>query len=134
MNEEKDPFAFITLTIPKRAPVFPGSVGAFRYRLARDGKAGEGTIQASVYENICFEKARHVETETFPWTEEGMVRRASRAQPETGGLVIPGLGAPRRGGERGGRFQPMGCLRRADEARGGDLDRIFAGPAPVYLL
>ena len=74
MNEEKDPFAFITLTIPKRAPVFPGSVGAFRYRLARDGKAGEGTIQTSVYENICFEKAQHVETETFPWTEEGMAQ------------------------------------------------------------
>lgn len=74
MDEEKDPFAFITLTIPKRAPVFPGSVGTFRYRLARDGKAGEGTIQASVYENICFEKAQHIETETFPWTEAGMAQ------------------------------------------------------------
>lgn len=70
--EEKDPFAFLTLTVPKRAPVFPGSVGTFRYRLVRDGKENDGTIQASVYENICFEKAQHVETETFPWTEEGM--------------------------------------------------------------
>lgn len=74
MNEEQNPFAFITLTVPKRAPVFPGSVGTFRYRLVRDGKAGEGTIQASVYENICFEKARDIETETFPWTEEGMAQ------------------------------------------------------------
>lgn len=72
MNEEKDPFALITLTVPKRAPVFTGSVGAFRYRLARDGKAGKGTIQASVYENICFEQASRIETEEFPWTEEGV--------------------------------------------------------------
>ena len=32
----------------------------------------DGSIQAWVYENICFEKARQIETETFPWTEEGM--------------------------------------------------------------
>jgi len=81
MEEEKDPFALITMTIPKRAPVFPGSVGTFRYRLVRDGKAGEGTVQASVYENICFEKAKHIETESFPWTEEGMAQiRAWRNQ------------------------------------------------------
>ena len=74
MTEEKDPFAFLTLTVPKRAPVFPGSVGTFRYRLVRSGKENEGTIEASVYENICFEKAQNTETQTFPWSEDGMAQ------------------------------------------------------------
>ena len=74
MTEEKDPFAFLTLTVPKRAPVFPGSVGTFRYRLVRSGKENEGTIEASVYENICFEKAQNIETQTFPWSEDGMAQ------------------------------------------------------------
>ena len=74
MTEEKDPFAFLTLTVPKRAPVFPGSVGTFRYRLVRSGRENEGTIEASVYENICFEKAQNIETQTFPWSEDGMAQ------------------------------------------------------------
>ena len=74
MTEEKDPFAFLTLTVPKRAPVFPGSVGTFRYRLVRSGKENEGTIEASVYENICFEKAQNIEMQTFPWSEDGMAQ------------------------------------------------------------
>lgn len=74
MDEKKDPFAFLTLTVPKRAPVFPGSVGTFRYRLVRSGKENEGTIEASVYENICFEKAQNIETQTFPWSEDGMAQ------------------------------------------------------------
>ena len=74
MTEEKDPFAFLTLTVPKRAPVFPGSVGTFRYSLVRSGKENEGTIEASVYENICFEKAQNIETQTFPWSEDGMAQ------------------------------------------------------------
>ena len=74
MTEEKDPFAFLTLTVPKRAPVFPGSVGTFRYRLVRSGREYDGTIEASVYENICFEKAQNIETQTFPWSEDGMAQ------------------------------------------------------------
>lgn len=74
MSEEKDPFAFLTLTVPKRAPVFPGSVGTFRYRLVRSGRENDGTIEASVYENICFEKAQNIETQTFPWSEDGMAQ------------------------------------------------------------
>ena len=74
MTEAKDPFAFLTLTVPKRAPVFPGSVGTFRYRLVRSGKENEGTIETSVYENICFEKAQNIETQTFPWSEDGMAQ------------------------------------------------------------
>ena len=92
MDEKRDPFAFLTLTVPKRAPVFPGSVGTFRYRLVRSGKENEGTIEASVYENICFEKAQNIETQTFPWSEDGMAQirawlaeklREAGAQPFT---------------------------------------------------
>ena len=65
-------FSFLTLHFLQKAEVYPGSLGTFRYRLKREGKAGSGSIQAWVYENICFEKARDIETETFPWTEEGI--------------------------------------------------------------
>ena len=68
----EDPFAFLTLDFLKKSEIFPGSLGTFRYRFQRTGKVNDGTIQAWVYENICFEKARHIGTETFPWTEEGM--------------------------------------------------------------
>ena len=32
----------------------------------------DGSIQVWVYENTSFELAQDVETETFPWTEEGV--------------------------------------------------------------
>ena len=65
-------FDFLTLNFLQKAEVYPGSLGTFRYRLKREGKANNGSIQAWVYENICFEKAQDIETETFPWTPEGM--------------------------------------------------------------
>ena len=65
-------FAFLTMDFFTRASVFPGSVGAFRYRFQREGWMETGKIQAWVYENVCFELAQDVETETFPWTEEGI--------------------------------------------------------------
>ena len=68
----EDPFAFLTLNFLKKSEIFPGSIGTFRYRFQRTGKVNDGSIQAWVYENICFEKARQIETETFPWTEEGL--------------------------------------------------------------
>ena len=67
-----DAFAFLNANFLKRSEIYPGSIGTFRYRFQRTGKVGDGTVQAWVYENVCFEKARHVETETFPWTEEGV--------------------------------------------------------------
>ena len=70
--EQQDPFGFLDGDFLKRSEIYPGSVGTFRYRFQRSGKMGDGQVQAWVYENICFEKARHVETETFPWTGEGM--------------------------------------------------------------
>lgn len=65
-------FEFLTLDFFTRAAVFPGSLGTFRYRFQRTGWIGDGSIQAWVYENISFELAQNVETETFPWTEEGV--------------------------------------------------------------
>ena len=55
-----------------KASVYPGSLGTFRYRFQRTGWMGDGSIQAWVYENTSFELAQNVETETFPWTEEGV--------------------------------------------------------------
>lgn len=65
-------FGFLTLDFFTRASVFPGSLGTFRYRFQRTGWMGDGSIQAWVYENVSFELAKDVDTETFPWTEEGV--------------------------------------------------------------
>ena len=65
-------FDFLTMDFFTRAGVFPGSLGTFRYRFQREGWTGDGSIQAWVYENVSFELAKDVETETFPWTEEGI--------------------------------------------------------------
>ena len=64
-------FDFLTLDFFTRAEVFPGSLGTFRYRFQRTGWVGGGSLQVWVYENVSFELAKDVETETFPWTEEG---------------------------------------------------------------
>lgn len=93
----EDPFAFLTLNFLKKSEIFPGSLGTFRYRFQRTGKVNDGTVQAWVYENICFEKAQHIETETFPWTEEGHgipALLAERAPAGTGKRDLPGLGRP----------------------------------------
>lgn len=65
-------FDFLTMDFFTRAEVFPASLGTFRYRFRRSGWIGGGEIQVWVYENICFELAKDVESETFPWTEEGL--------------------------------------------------------------
>ena len=67
-------FDFLNMSFFTKASVFPGSLGTFRYRFQRNGWLNnEGsTIQVWVYENTSFELAQDVETETFPWTEEGV--------------------------------------------------------------
>lgn len=67
-------FDFLDMNFFTRASVFPGSVGTFRYRFQRSGWLDQegSAIQVWVYENTSFELARDVETETFPWTEEGV--------------------------------------------------------------
>lgn len=65
-------FAFLDVAFFTKAAVYPGSLGTFRYRFQREGWTGSGRIQAWVYGNTSFELAEDVETETFPWTEEGV--------------------------------------------------------------
>ena len=48
-------------------------IGTFRYRFQREGWTdGKGTLTVWVYENTSFELAKDVESQTFPWTEEGV--------------------------------------------------------------
>ena len=72
MAKQEDAFGFLDANFLRRSAIYPGSIGTFRYRFQQTGKVGDGTVQAWVYENVCFEKAQQVETETFPWTEEGV--------------------------------------------------------------
>lgn len=65
-------FEFLDMHFFTKASVYPGSVGTFRYRFQRTGWMGDGSLQVWVYENVSFELAKDVETETFPWTEEGI--------------------------------------------------------------
>ena len=65
-------FDFLNMNFFTKASVYPGSIGTFRYRFQRTGWIGDGSIQAWVYENTSFELAQNVETETFPWTDEGV--------------------------------------------------------------
>ena len=65
-------FDFLNMSFFTKASVYPGSLGTFRYRFQRTGWMEDGSIQAWVYENTSFELAQVVETETFPWTEEGV--------------------------------------------------------------
>ncbi len=76
-------FDFLSVSFFTKAKVYPGSVGTFRYRFERFSWPGkeDAHIQVWVYENICFEQAQQVETETFPWTPDGV--RALRAWLET---------------------------------------------------
>ena len=67
-----DEFAFLNLNFFTKAEVYPGSIGTFRYRFKRSGWTGDGQLQVWVYENICFELAKDVETAVFPWTEAGV--------------------------------------------------------------
>ena len=67
-------FDFLSVAFFTKAEIYPGSLGAFRYRFQRFSWPGkpDAKLQAWVYENICFEQAQNVETETFPWTTEGV--------------------------------------------------------------
>ena len=62
-------FDFLNLQFFTKAAVYPGSIGTFRQSNIHRQTA---ELQVWVYENISFELAQDVETETFPWTEEGV--------------------------------------------------------------
>ena len=54
----------------KRANVYTGSIGDFRYRFACDKK--ENVLHAAVYTVYCYEVATGVAEESFPWNEDGV--------------------------------------------------------------
>ena len=55
----------------KRAFVYTGSIGDFRYRFAHD-KKDNTTLHAAVYTVWCYEAATDVAERDFPWDEDGV--------------------------------------------------------------
>lgn len=65
-------FSFLIPNWLKRAHIYHGSLGAFRYRFAADAAAR--TVDAAVYEDICFEKAQHIRTLQVSWDDAGVAQ------------------------------------------------------------
>ena len=66
-------FDHLNVAFFTKAAIYPGSIGTFRYRFQREGWTdGKGILTVWVYENTSFELAKDVESQTFPWTEEGV--------------------------------------------------------------
>ena len=53
----------------KRAFIYTGSIGEFRYRFNNDAK--ENVIHAAVYSKLCYELAADVAEQDFPWDDGG---------------------------------------------------------------
>ena len=82
-------FDHLNVAFFTKAAIYPGSIGTFRYRFQREGWTdGKGTLTVWVYENTSFELAKDVESQTFPWTEEGV------AGGKVGGTGQPALFHP----------------------------------------
>lgn len=54
----------------KRAFVYTGSIGEFRYRFANDAENNQ--IHAAVYSHFCYEAAQDVQKKDFTWNETGI--------------------------------------------------------------
>ena len=54
----------------KRAFVYTGSIGEFRYRFRTDKDAG--VLHAAVYSDLCYELAQDVVEQDFPWDDDGV--------------------------------------------------------------
>ena len=65
-------FAQLTVTWFRRAFVYTGSIGEFRYRFACDEK--EKLIHAAVYSNLCYELAQDKVEQDFSWDEPGVAQ------------------------------------------------------------
>ena len=63
-------FAQLTPRWFKRAFVYTGSIGDFRYRFATDSK--ENQLHVAVYTVYCYEVAKDVQSRDFSWDEEGV--------------------------------------------------------------
>ena len=61
---------FMPLTVQwfKRAFVYTGSIGDFRYRYATD----KDVIHVATYRVYCYEAAEDKTEQDFPWTDEGV--------------------------------------------------------------
>lgn len=62
-------FTVLTPRWFKRAFVYTGSIGDFRYRFAH---SDQETLHAAVYTVYCYEVAKDVVEQDFPWTDEGV--------------------------------------------------------------
>lgn len=60
-------FAQLTVRWFKRAFVYTGNIGEFRYRFKQNGE----TLSIATYTHLCYEAADDVVEREFPWTEEG---------------------------------------------------------------
>ena len=63
-------FAVLTPRWFKRAFVYTGSIGEFRYRFANDSE--NHLIHAAVYTHFCYEVATDVEEKDFSWNDAGV--------------------------------------------------------------
>ena len=61
-------FQPLTVQWFKRAFVYTGSIGDFRYRYATD----KTVIHAATYSVYCYEAAQDKTEKDFPWTEDGV--------------------------------------------------------------
>ena len=63
-------FEILTPRWFKRAFVYTGSIGEFRYRFANDRE--NSLIHAAVYTHFCYECAKDVQERDFSWDETGV--------------------------------------------------------------
>ena len=86
-------FSQLTPSWFKRAFVYTGSIGEFRYRFARD-KGGD-TLHVAVYSRFCYEVATDVHRRDFPWNEDGVtalqqwLQAAYETYTATGAIPVP---------------------------------------------
>ena len=85
-------FAQLTVTWFRRAFVYTGSIGEFRYRFACDEK--EKLIHAAVYSDVCYELALDKVEQDFSWdgsrrgADKGLAARALRAVSSPAGVTL----------------------------------------------
>ena len=64
----------------KRAFVYTGSIGDFRYRFATDNDNKQ--LHAAVYSVYCYEVATDVKEQDFSWDEDGVAQLKNWLQSE----------------------------------------------------
>ena len=69
----------------KRAFIYTGSIGEFRYRFNNDAK--ENVIHAAVYSQLCYELAADVAEQDFPWNDDGVEALKAWLQSRRTGCV-----------------------------------------------